>query len=101
MTNRLPSRLTLMSFSSTPGSSAVTSKVSLVSATLIAGTPAPTSKEGQFRSNARNMSSKSRRIALNGSDTSSWFLDHKLGSFICPLHSKSQIEIGGHYTFQL
>ena len=35
-------------FSSTPGSSAVTSKASVVSATLIAGAPAPMSAAEEF-----------------------------------------------------
>ena len=48
MTNWLSSRLTLISFSSTPGSSAVTSKASFDSATLIAGAPAPISGEDEF-----------------------------------------------------
>src|SRR6202046_5070996 len=50
MTSWLSSRLTLMSFSSTPGSSAVTSKASFVSATLIAGTPAPMSRSEEHTS---------------------------------------------------
>src|ERR1700730_9474369 len=63
----------------------VTSIASLVSATLIAGVPAPTRNEGKCRSNVRNISSISR-IDLKGSDIRSWLLDHKLGNFIGALH---------------
>src|ERR1700730_3436806 len=84
--------LTFISFSGTPGTSTVTSRASFVSATLIAGTPAPTRNEGKCRSSVRNMSSISRRNDLNG--IRSWLLDHKLGSFIGAVHRSPNCDNG-------
>src|SRR6202022_1949520 len=70
------------------GSSAVTSRASFVSATLIAGAPAPMSGEDEFRSKARNAFAISRRMARNASGVSSWLLVHNLGRLICSIHRR-------------